>query len=112
MSPMSTLGGETPAYARFRAKTSTLKVAKMLLLKKRNYGLHSIWASCIDGREARGINNMLGGELKELLDATKEGLCITKQGANRFKGYHTQGAPMKLRVCKYFKDGYCRSGES
>ena len=101
--------GPTPSYGRFRAQTSTLNVAKILLLKKKHYGLHTIWATCMEGRQAGDINKMLGGELKGLIEAADEGLCITRHEAVRMRGRHALGNEVKLRQCKYFRSGYCRT---
>ena len=93
--------GPTPGYTRFRAQTSTLNVAKILLLKSMNCGFHNLWAACMEGKPARDVNKMLGGELKELIEASEAGLCVTHYEATRTRQRHREGAPVAMRICKY-----------
>ena len=102
--------GRTPTYMRFRMKTSTLNVAKILLLKKRNYGLHQLWAKCMDGRQAKKVNGLLGGELRDLVEATDKGMVVTRREAMRVRtNYHgNYGEGVRFKMCHFFSAANCR----
>lgn len=60
--------GKTPNYVEFRASTSALNVAKIMLLQHKDHGMHQLWAHTLAKREAKAsVNSMLGGEIGDLL---------------------------------------------
>ena len=97
--------GTTPPYARFRARTTYLNVAKMLCLEATYAGLEDLFAATMAGRTATSqINGMLGGELEDLLTYAQKGYVISMKEARRFRSrYDMRGHDQVVaRICKNF----------
>ena len=110
--------GRAGTYEEFRAKTSYLNLAKLLLLRRLCPGAEDLWAAVLNGRSTRtggSVDGMLGKELELLTNAVESGFVITAEEAERVRTrYAKRGADavdpkpcdayMTRRSCKYGQD--------
>ena len=94
--------GECPRYAEFRRYTTSINVAKVLMLESAEPGLEDIWGATMNRRNAReGIDAMLGSELGHLLEWAGRGFYATVSEARRIrKRYESNPRSMIPRMCK------------
>ena len=70
---------DTQRYVEFRKKTTSLNVAKMLLLRHTYAGLEELWTVVMSGRPAQNVNKLLGAELEHLLEVAEAGYVVCQE---------------------------------
>ena len=104
--------GNTPSYMEFRAKTSALNVAKIMLLQHRDHGLHQVWAHCMSQRRAdTSVNGFLGNEVGSLVKLAEQDEVVTVAEANRIRRNYEDRKEIKFAKChEWDKEGECARG--
>ena len=101
--------GFTPNLREYRLRCSTINLAKMELLQRKNPTIFSAFGQTLEGRWARiGVSKMLGLDLQELL-AKADTHFIRQEEMDRIERRHNDRMGcMHARPCSYFmKDEQC-----